>query len=81
MLMEFDQTAMAAMTAALYHVCKKLPADKDSYETRKQIADAMVARTLSGRPGSEDLQRVGLKVLAEITRPPRFKWFGLRRSP
>ena len=47
MLMEFDQTTMAEMTAALYYVCKKLPADEDSYETRKQIADAMIAREFS----------------------------------
>jgi len=45
--MEFDQTTMAEMTAALYYVCKKLPADKDSYETLKQIADAMIAREFS----------------------------------
>ena len=79
MLMEFDQTTMAEMAAALYYVCKKLPADKDSYATRKQIADAMVARALSGKHSSDDLQRVGLKVLADITRPPRVRWFGLRR--
>ena len=81
MLMEFDQTTMAEMAAALYYVCKKLPAEKDSYATRKQIADAMVARALSGKHSSDDLQRVGLKVLADITRPPRVRWFGLKRSP
>jgi len=81
MLMEFDQTTMAEMTAALCYVCKKLPADRDSYETRKQTADAMVARALSGKHSSDDLQRVGLKVLADITQPPRVRWFVLGRSP
>ena len=81
MLMEFDQTTMADITSALDYVCKQLPADKDSYETRKQIADAMVARALSGRRSLDDLQTVGLRVLADITRPPRFRWFGLGHSP
>jgi hypothetical protein len=81
MLTELDQTTMADITSALDYVCKQLPADKDSHATRKQIADAMVARTLSGRRSLDDLQTVGLRVLAEITRPPRFRWFGLGRPP
>ena len=34
MLVEFDQDMMANMTAALAYVCKRIPADKDSYDTR-----------------------------------------------
>ena len=41
MLIELDQSTLANMTAALEAVCKKLPPDKDSHESRKQIADAM----------------------------------------
>ena len=79
-LIEFDQDMMANMTAALAYVCKRIPADKDSYDTRKRIADAMIASAHSGwRPlNLNDFQNVGLKVLAEITRPSRSKTFGLR---
>jgi hypothetical protein len=48
MLIEFDQTTIANMTAALDQVCKKIPADKDGHETRKQIANAMVECAQSG---------------------------------
>jgi hypothetical protein len=80
MLIEFDQTTMANMTAALEHVCSQLPADKDSHETRKQIADAIVACAKNGRRTLEDFRTAGLEVLAEINRAPRFNWFGLRRQ-
>ena len=78
MLIEFDQNTMADMTVALAYACKRIPADKDSYDTRKQIADAMIASAHSGRRALNDFQNVGVKVLAEITRPPRSKRFGLR---
>ena len=80
MLIEFDQNTMANMTAALEHVCNQLPAEKDSHETRKQIADGIVACAKAGRRTLEDFQDAGLAVLAEITRPPRFSWFGLKRT-
>jgi hypothetical protein len=79
MLIEFDQSTMANMTAALDHVCKKIPPDKDSHETRKHIANAMVACAKAGRRFLQDFQTTGLKALAEINRPERFYWFGLRR--
>jgi hypothetical protein len=79
MLINFDQTTMANMTAALDSVCKKIPKNKDSHETRRRIADAMVASAKSGRRTLADFQNVGMKILQEITRPPAFHWFGLRR--
>jgi hypothetical protein len=45
MLIEFDQSTLANMTAALEKVCSKLPAERDSHETRKRIADAMIEET------------------------------------
>jgi hypothetical protein len=68
MLIEFDQNIMANMTAALAYVCERIPADKDRYDTRKRIADAMIASAHSGWRTLNDFQNVGLKVLAEITR-------------
>ena len=71
MLIEFDQTTMADMTAALEHVCDKLPADKDTHENRKRIADAMIAYGQSGRRTLSEFQSFGSKTLVEITRSSR----------
>jgi hypothetical protein len=43
MLIEFDQTTMANMTAALEHACNKLPPNKDTHENRKRIAEGKCA--------------------------------------
>jgi hypothetical protein len=79
MLIDFDQTTIANMTAALDQLCAKIPSDKDSHETRKQIADAMIACARSGKRTLGDFQDVGRRTLQEIMRPPRLGWFGLRR--
>ena len=79
MLIDFDQTTIANMTAALDQICKKIPPDKDTHETRKQIADAMIACAQSGRRNLSNFQDVGRKTLRELIRPPRSGWFGLRR--
>ena len=42
MLTKFDQNTIANMTAALDYVCKKIPADRDSTELRKQIANELI---------------------------------------
>jgi len=81
MLIEFDQNTMANMTAALEYVCNQLPPDKDSHETRKKIADGIVACAKAGRRTLEDFQDAGRAVLAEINKPARSGWFGLRRRP
>jgi len=80
MLIEFDQNTMANMTAALEFVCKKIPADKDNHDTRKRIADAMVTCAKAGNRSYVDFQNAGFRTLDEITRPPRFNWFGFRWS-
>jgi len=80
MLIEFDQSTLANMTAALDFVCKKIPADKDTPELRKQIADEMIACAKLGRRTYVDFQDAGEKRLAEIARPQRARWLAwLRR--
>ena len=79
MLTEFDQNTIANMTAALEYVCKRIPADKDGYEVRKRIADAMVACGRAGKRTLVDFQDAGTEVLGEIVKPSGFNWFGLRR--
>lgn len=85
MLIEFDQNTIANMTAALELVCNRLPTDKDRPETRKQIADAMIACARSGKQSFPDLQEAGFQVLKRITQPSgflefAFKWLRLKSS-
>ena len=63
MLTEFDQNTIANMTAALDFVCKKIPADKDSTELRKKIADELIQCARSGKRTVIDLQNAGLTIL------------------
>jgi hypothetical protein len=78
-MLEFDQNTIANMTAALDYVCTKIPADRDSTQLRKGIADELAHCARSGKPGLIDLQNAGLKVLKAAAKPTGFNWFGLRR--
>jgi hypothetical protein len=66
-LIEFDQTTMANMTAALDAVCKRIPPEKDSHEVRKRIADAMVACAKSGRRTLVISKTSGRKLCRRLT--------------
>ena len=79
MLIDFDQTTMANMTAALDQVCKKIPHKKDNREIRKKIADAIIASARSGRRTLSDFKDVGSETLEDLLRLSRFRWFGLGR--
>lgn len=79
MLTEFDQTTIANMTAALDYACKRIPAEKDSNELRKRIADELMQCARAGKRSLVDLQAAGLTVLKDDIKPPKFNWFGLRR--
>jgi hypothetical protein len=59
MLTEFDQNTIANMTAALDYVCKKIPADRDSTELRKRIANELANCAQSGKRELIDLQTPG----------------------
>jgi hypothetical protein len=76
MLTEFDQSTIANMTAALDYVCKKIPAEHDSNELRKQIADELIRCARTGRRSVIDFQQAGIRVVEEMTKPPRRRWFG-----
>ena len=65
MLIEYDQTTLANMTAALDAVCKKISAGQDSPELRKRIADAMIKVARDGRRTFADFQAAGMNVLSE----------------
>jgi hypothetical protein len=74
MLIEFDQSTLANMTAALDFLCKKIPADKETPEARKQIADELIACAKMGKRTYVDFQDAGEKRLAKIIRPQRSRW-------
>jgi hypothetical protein len=78
-LIEFNQSTMANMTAALEHVCKKIPADIDNHETRKIIADAMMASARAGKRTLINFQEAGSEALTKLTRPQKRAWSWLRR--
>jgi hypothetical protein len=66
---DFDQTTMANMTAALEQICNRLPPDSDTHENRKRIADAMIAFARSGGCTLRDFQSLGSETLKEMTQP------------
>ncbi len=74
MLVDFDQTTLANMTAALEYVCKKIPAERDAQELRKEIANEIVACATRGRRTLVDFQDAGMKVLSMATRRPKSIW-------
>ena len=76
MLTELDQNTIANMTAALEHVCKKIPADRDSHDFRKHIAAAMIGCANNGTRAFVDFQSAGMKALEEILSPSGMNWLG-----
>jgi hypothetical protein len=73
MLTELDQNTIANMTAVLECVCKKIPAERDTHELRKRIADAMIV-CANGGWTFIDLQNAGLKALEETVSPSGTSW-------
>jgi hypothetical protein len=55
------------MTAALEYVCKKIPAERDTHELRKRIADVMIACANDGTRTFIDLQNAGLKAMETLS--------------
>jgi hypothetical protein len=79
MLTEFDQNTIAHLTAALEHVCKRIPPEEDTHELRKRIGAAMIECAKNGLRTFVDFQAAGLSALAEALRAKKFDWFGLGR--
>lgn len=74
-MLTLDQNTIANMTAALDFVCKKIPADKDSKELRKRIADELLRCARSGRHTLVELQKAGMTIVNETSKPARSGWF------
>ena len=80
MLSEFDQGTIANIASALEFVCQMIPADKDSNELRKRIADELILSARIGKHTLTELKQSGLKIVNETAKPTRSRWFGLCRS-
>jgi hypothetical protein len=69
-----DQSTVANMTAALEYICKQIPPKNDNHETRKAIADAMLAGAKAGARSLPQLQEIGSAKLKEIVSPSKRGW-------
>lgn len=73
-MLQFDQSTLANMTAALEYVCRKLPPDKDNPAIRKYIADEILAEAQKGKVSHGELASVGLRVVNGYLFPPGRSW-------
>jgi hypothetical protein len=80
MLSEFDQGTIANITMALDLVCRRIPADRDSNELRKLIADELIRCARVGGRTLIELQQAGMKVLEETGKSTKLSWFGWWRT-
>jgi hypothetical protein len=78
MVLSLDQSTVANMTAALEYLCKQIPPESDSHESRKAIADAMLAGAKAGARSLPQLQEIGSAKLKEIAQPKKRRWFWWR---
>ena len=72
-MLQFDQSTLANMTAALENACRKSPPDKDNPARRKYIADEILAAALNGQASHGDLVDVGLRA-GNSRFPPGRSW-------
>jgi len=78
-IIEFDQTTIANMTAALDFVCKRIPPERNNAEMRKLIAAELIQCARSGKRNLAELQNAGLRIATEPSKSRGFNWFGLAR--
>lgn len=70
-MLEFDNSTLANMTAALDHGCKMLSGDIDTSENRKRIGDALVSAAKSHKRTLVQLSEVAEHEAAAILGQPR----------
>jgi hypothetical protein len=80
MLSEFDQGTIANITMALDLVCRRIPADRDSNELRKLIADELIRCARVGERTLIELQQAGMKVVEKTGKSAKPRWFGWWRT-
>lgn len=73
-MLQFDQSTLANMTAALEYVCRKLPPEKDDPAIRKYIAAEILAACQKGQTSHGELASAGLKIVNSYLFPPGRAW-------
>jgi hypothetical protein len=69
-MLEFDNSTLANMTAALDHGCKMLPVQFDTSENRKRLGKAIVAAARSYKRSLPQLTEVAEGEVAAILGRP-----------
>lgn len=75
-MLEFDNSTLANMTAALDHGCKMLAGDIDSSENRKRIGDAIISAAKSHKRSLVHLIEVAEQEAAAILGQQRHSLVG-----
>jgi hypothetical protein len=70
-MLEFDNSTLANMTAALDHACKMLSGDLDTADNRKRIGDAIIAAAKSHKRSLSQLIDVAEREATAILGPPQ----------
>jgi len=79
-MLEFENSTLANMTAALEHGCKMLSGDFDTSENRKRIADAIISAAKLRKSSLVQLTEVAQQEAAAIVDGSRqFAGFFLKR--
>lgn len=65
-MLEFENSTLANMTAALEHGCKMLAGDFDTPENRKRIGDALISAARSRKSSLIQLTEVAQEEAAAI---------------
>ena len=73
-MLQFDQSTLANMTAALELCLSKTPSDRDNPAVRKYIADEILSAALKGQTSHGELASLGLKVVNGYLFPPGRAW-------
>jgi hypothetical protein len=75
-MLEFDNSTLANMTAALDHGCKLLSGDFDTADNRKRIGDAIIAAAKSHKRSLSQLIEVAENEATAIVGPPQASLVG-----
>lgn len=70
-MLEFDNSTLANMTAALDHGCKMLAGEIDTSENRKRIGDAIIGAAKSQKRSLVQLSEVAEREATAILGQPR----------
>ena len=63
---EFGEEMLVRMETALRFACQRLPASRQDHETRKFIAERIVACARTGKDSLQELTEAGVQALKDL---------------